>query len=290
MNSWIHEFNNITQNCNHTLVFLNPPTRLDVSNAFIFVEIKKKTRWLILRKSLIVHITGAIYQWKRLLVSYQTILLVDFYFVMESTETFASLGKIYIIMTYSANLYLFSVHRLYGKWPAATLLIDRELNQCNCKKREKNGIARFWKFDNLEQFINNCNMSEVTWISRSYRYPVFRRKPLTLLEITKGIICNLGIRLENHKIPSVLKNEIEKIPYGNHHHYKISLNEKIVKHHFVRGGWEHFLFDLNPTPISQQEPPDDLMPPPKSLISIVYLIQVQNEADATSHQLQGLTV
>ena len=93
-----------------------------------------------------------------------------------------------------------------------------------------------------------------------------------------------------HNIPSVLKNEIEKIPYGNHHHYKISLNEKIAKYHFVRGGWELFLFDLNPTPISQQEPPDDLMPPPKSLISIVYLIQVQNEADATSHQLQGLTV
>ena len=171
----------------------------------------------------------------------------------------------------------------------ATQLIDRELNQCNCKKREKNGIARFWKFDNLEQFINNCNKSEATWIS-SYQYPVFRRNPLTLKEITKGVICNLGIRLENHEIPSELKNEIEKNYLGNHHHYKIALNEKIAKQHFVRGGWEHFLFDLNPTPISQLEPTQDLMPPQKSLISIVHLIQVQNETDATSHQLQGLTV
>lgn len=186
-------------------------------------------------------------------------------------EAYVFLGKVTLYcfrFLRSTLIYFFENRLLFIDGP---YLLDREVNQCNCQKKEKNGVSRFWKFQTLDQFIENCNFSEV---HSNYQTKVFRRDVLSLKQIAKGYISSNGMNIDSIEIPITLKEELKNGTFENHEHYKIALNEKKAEKMFSVRGWEHYLFKISP---------NGWMP-------ITHKIWIQNEADASEHRLQGLTL
>ena len=152
-------------------------------------------------------------------------------------------------------------------------LEDREVSQCNCQKYKTKGVARFWKFKTLDEFIINCNFSETHY--GRYRWKVLRKNPFSLQEIAAQIyISGNKNNIKSVDIPITLKEELKKYTFETHQHYKIAVNEKRAEHYFAMFGWENFVFGTTPT----------------GIMKIAHRIWIQKETQASRHQLQGLTL
>ena len=123
----------------------------------------------------------------------------------------------------------------------STDLLEIEVNDCICD----GGSVPFGKFNNLEEFIQNCNRSLfLSHSSPRFSQPVTRKstfdKVLTLKDIAKSGVRSLTDSYNDLEIPKELKNELTHIL--PHNHFKMALNEIEDKKPFLERHWEHFSF------------------------------------------------
>ena len=121
-------------------------------------------------------------------------------------------------------------------------LFEIEVNDCNCD----GGSVPFGKFNNLEEFIQNCNRSlDLSHSLPRFSHPVIRKstfdKVLTLKDIAKSRVRSLTDSYDDLEIPKTLKDELTHIL--PHNHFKIALNEFEEKTWtFLDRHYEHFGF------------------------------------------------
>ena len=149
------------------------------------------------------------------------------------------------------------------------LLLDREVNKCNCDEDER---VQYWSFEqkelvslneiqregfikstlpftSLDEFISICNgirSSDLECLPKKYKKPVIRQYPFTLFQITKSFVGNQlkKDQIDKLEIPNVLKSAIMEEPFQSHSHFKIAINEKMAKSQWFYGYDEHFAFEI----------------------------------------------
>ena len=124
-------------------------------------------------------------------------------------------------------------------------LLEIEVNDCNCD----GGSLPLGKFNNLEQFIKNCNRS--LFLSHSlprFFQPVKGRstfkKVLTLKDIAISCIRSHTDSYDDLEIPKALKTEL------THRHFKMALNEIEDNKPFLERHFEHFGFTAPSTGVT----------------------------------------
>ena len=120
-------------------------------------------------------------------------------------------------------------------------LFEIEVNDCICD----GGSVPFGKFNNLEEFIENCNRSLfLSHSSPRFSQSVTRKstfdKVLTLKDIAKSRVRSLLDSYDDLEIPIALKTELTHIL--PHNHFKMALNEIEDKKPFLERHYEHFGF------------------------------------------------